>query len=1189
MIHPEDQTRCNLSVCPACDLSRPLLKAIRKMALGVVFVALVLQVGAASGQIFSTWNGTSGWYDLGGNWSNGTPGILDTAQISTGTSTAQWDSVTGNRSLHRLSVTGGNTTFESTDSTQYVLSIHRELFDAFNVSGSGTFFMVRGLHFNLVNGGAIIYSGATLTLDGDHGAGTRLTVKTNLENRGTINLTSGAIGTVQGTTYVGIIPGDPQANLNVLSGSQLNTSTSYLGWNSGSSGRVTVDGAGSVWNNSSDLYVGRSGSGTLNLLGGGVATSSNGYLGLNSGSSGTATVEGTNSRWSISNNLHVGWDSPTASGTLNVNSSGRVHVGDSTTGTGMGIYVGHATSSTTAGNVRVGANSTVTNGGFVTVGQSNGTFGSATVSGANAVWNNSGAALIGEIGTGTLTVSNGGVFSNSDASVGTFSSGNGTATVSGAGSQWNSSGLLTIGSSGTGTLNVQSAGVVTSTNGFVGRNSGSTGTATITGAGSQWNNSGSLTVGNSGTGTLNVQSAGVVTSTNGFVGFNAGSTGTATITGANSRWSVGNNLHVGWDITSASGILNVNSNGRVHVGNSTSGSGMGIYIGHTTNTSTSGNLRVGANSTVTNGGWATVGQGNGTFGSATVSGANAVWNNSGNVWIGELGTGTLTVSSGGVFSNFNGIVGSTSSANGTATVSGAGSEWNNSGSLTVGGSGTGTLNVQSAGVVTSTNGVVGLSGGSTGTATIAGAGSQWNNSGSLTLGNSGTGTLSIQLGGQVSNTSGFLGFQNGSDGTATVTGAGSQWNNSGNLTVGGSGTGILNLVNNGLVSVGGTTSIGDLGTINLNGGRLEFGTMSLNHFAAINKNSGSLAGALNHSGYTNVSSLSALNAVSGVDMTEVNLTNSGTLFGNATLGVSILNTANGELEASAGERLRFAGNLTNAGELNAFGGQLRFDGSGINSNEINNFNGVFRVGQEMVNQSSGFIGGRGQFIANGGWENHGAMVFSSGTSDVLGHIENFSGALIVTTGGGTTTFHNNVLHNGAEIRTAANSGTVILGDWTGAGAFTGTGTVYLEGGVHPGNSPDIVSFGGNLVLGLNSATFIELGGLLDGQYDRFQIAGDLSVNGSLNVSLIDGFELGFNQVFSVMQAGGASTGMFAGLGEGALVGNFGGMDLFITYNPGGGNGVSLFTAVPEPSSAMLVGLTLLGLSFRVRRRSVAAT
>jgi T5SS/PEP-CTERM-associated repeat protein len=1139
MIHPENQTRCNLSVCPARDLSRPLLKAIRKMALGVVFVALVLQVGAASGQIFSTWNGTSGWYDLGGNWSNGTPGILDTAQISTGTSTAQWDSVTGNRSLHRLSVTGGNTTFESTDSTQYVLSIHRELFDAFNVSGSGTFFMVRGLHFNLVNGGAIIYSGATLTLDGDHGAGTRLTVKTNLENRGTINLTSGAIGTVQGTTYVGIIAGDPQANLNVLSGSQLNTSTSYLGWNSGSSGRVTVDGAGSVWNNSSDLYVGRSGSGTLNLLGGGVATSSNGYLGLNSGSSGTANVEGTNSRWSISNNLHVGWDSPTASGTLNVNSSGRVHVGDSTTGSGTGIYIGHATNSTAAGNVRVGANSTVTNGGFVTVGQSNGTFGSATVSGANAVWNNSGTALIGEIGTGTLTVSNGGVFSSGNASVGAFSNANGTATVSGAGSQWNSSGSLTIGNSGTGTLNVQSAGVVTSTNGFVGVNAGSTGTATITGAGSQWNSSGSLTIGNSGTGTLNVQSAGVVTSTNGFVGVNAGSTGTATITGSNSRWSVGNNVHVGWDNTTASGALNVNSNGRLHVGNSTSGSSGGIRIGHTTNSSAAGNVRLGANSTINNSGWVIVGQSSGTFGSATVSGANAVWNNFDSIVVGDSGTGTLTISNGGVFSDVAAFLGWSSSANGTATVSGAGS--------------------------------------------------QWNNTGLVYVGYGGAGTLSIQSSGQVSNTSGILGSLNGSSGHATVTGAGSQWNNSGNLTIGNLGTGTLNLVNNGLVSVGGTTSIGDLGTINLNGGRLEFGTMSLNHFAAINKNSGSLAGALNHSGYTNVSSLSGLNPVSGVDMTEVNLTNSGTIFGNATLGVSIINAANGELEASAGERLRFAGNLNNAGELNAFGGQLRFDGSGINSNEINNFNGVFRVGQEMVNQSSGFIGGRGQFIANGGWENHGAMVFSSGTSDVLGHVENFSGALIVTTGGGTTTFHNNVLHNGAEIRTAANSGTVILGDWTGAGAFTGTGTVYLEGGVHPGNSPDIVSFGGNLVLGLNSATFIELGGLLDGQYDRFQIAGDLSVNGSLNVSLIDGFELGFNQVFSVMQAGGTSTGMFAGLGEGALVGNFGGMDLFITYNPGGGNGVSLFTAIPEPSSAMLVGLTLLGLSFRVRRRSVAAT
>ncbi|HMO16218.1 MAG TPA: hypothetical protein PKD64_19195 [Pirellulaceae bacterium] len=1041
MIHPEDQTRCCPSVCPARDLSRLLLKAIRKMALGVFFFGLVFQVGVAAGQATRTWNGDSGWFDVGSNWSGGiAPGSSDTALFTSGTSTARWDEFTGNRNIHRLWATGGNTTFQSFRPDQYELTINRNGWDALDISGAGTVVTVRGLHFNITNGGAIIRSGATLHVDGIHPGGTRLSTAFDLEHRGTMSLTSGAIVTAQGSTYVGFSSLDPQAYLAVSTGSQLNSNlTSHIGLFAGSSGVVQVIGTGSAWNNSDSLFVGHHGSGNLYVELGGVVTSTDGFLGFHAGSTGTAIIADTGSRWSVGNNLHVGWENTTASGVLYVQGGGRVHVGNSTSGSSTGLYIGHTTNSTTAGNVRVGANSTVTNAGRVIVGQSNGTFGSATVSGTNAVWNNAGHASIGEAGTGTLTISNGGVFSNVNGFVGAYLTGNGTATVSG--------------------------------------------------AGSQWNNSGSLVVGNSGTGTLHVQSAGVVTSNNGFVGLNGGSTGTATITDINSRWLVANNLHVGWGSSSATGVLNVNNGARLHVGDSAGILTPGIHIGHSSDTTSSGNVRVGSNSTINNDGWVYVGLANNVFGWVTVSGDNAVWNNSNAAVFGDGGTGRLTVSHGGTFGN----------------------------SL----------------------GVLGLNSGSTGIATVDGAGSQWNNSGGLIVGNEGAGTL--------------------------------------------------NVVDNGLVSVGGTTTIGNQGTINLLGGRLEFGAMSLDDFSAINKYGGSLAGALNHSGYTNVSGLPGLNAVTTVDMTDVNLSNSGTIFGNGTLGVSIVNTANGELEASAGERLRFAGNLTNAGELNAFGGQLRFDGSGVNSNEINNFNGVFRVGQEMVNQSSGFIGGRGQFIANGGWENHGTMVFSSGTSDVLGHVENFSGSMIVTTGGGTTTFHNNVLHNGAEIRTAANSSTVILGDWSGAGAFTGTGTVYLEGGVHPGNSPDFVSFGGNLVLGLSSATFIELGGLLDGQYDAFQIAGDLSINGSLNVSLIDGFELGFNQVFSVMQAGGATTGMFAGLGEGALVGNFGGMDLFITYNPDGGNGMSLFTAIPEPSSAMLVGLTLFGLSFRVRRRSVAAT
>ncbi len=72
-------------------------------------------------------------------------------------------------------------------------------------------------------------------------------------------------------------------------GSGLLSAYCYLGCDRGAAGTVTVDGAGSTWNNSlGDLYVGNSGSGTLNIYNGGfVSVASDTYVGMNAGSTGT--------------------------------------------------------------------------------------------------------------------------------------------------------------------------------------------------------------------------------------------------------------------------------------------------------------------------------------------------------------------------------------------------------------------------------------------------------------------------------------------------------------------------------------------------------------------------------------------------------------------------------------------------------------------------------------------------------------------------------------------------------------------------------------------------------------------------------------------------------------------------------------------------------------------------------------
>ena len=96
--------------------------------------------------------------------------------------------------------------------------------------------------------------------------------------------------------------------------------------------------------------------------------------------------------------------------------------------------------------------------------------------------------------------------------------------------------------------------------------------------------------------------------------------------------------------------------------------------------------------------------------------------------------------------------------------------------------------------------------------------------------------------------------------------------------------------------------------------------------------------------------------------------------------------------------------------------------------------------------------------------------------------------------------------------------------------------------------------------------------------------GNFTLDGSLDVSLYGGFTLADAQQFLIVDIDGIQTGMFDDLGEGGLVGNFGGTDLFITYGAGDGNDVVLFTSVPAPGTVGLMGLLMMGLLVKRRRR-----
>ena len=108
-----------------------------------------------------------------------------------------------------------------------------------------------------------------------------------------------------------------------------------------------------------------------------------------------------------------------------------------------------------------------------------------------------------------------------------------------------------------------------------------------------------------------------------------------------------------------------------------------------------------------------------------------------------------------------------SGSTGTATVSGTGSKWTNSGNLFVGYSGTGTLNIAGGGAVSNSNnpsGYIGYNSGSAGTVTVDGSGSTWTNGWCLYVGCSGSGTLNITNGGTVNSPFGGIGEWSGSNG-----------------------------------------------------------------------------------------------------------------------------------------------------------------------------------------------------------------------------------------------------------------------------------------------------------------------------------------------------------------------------------------------------------------------------------------
>mgnify|MGYP002624376709 CR=1 FL=1 len=154
--------------------------------------------------------------------------------------------------------------------------------------------------------------------------------------------------------------------------------------------------------------------------------------------------------------------------------------------------------------------------------------GSVTVRGPGSIWQTQNGFLrVGESGTGTLRIEDGGRIINDDgAAIGRFAGSDGTATVTGNNSLLDVDANLTVGQDGTGALRIEDGGKVESVLGRIAFDADAVGTATVTGVGSTWTVGDELRIGESGDGTLSIEAGGSVSNTNGFIGQEADAFGT---------------------------------------------------------------------------------------------------------------------------------------------------------------------------------------------------------------------------------------------------------------------------------------------------------------------------------------------------------------------------------------------------------------------------------------------------------------------------------------------------------------------------------------------------------------------------------------------------------------------------------------------------------------------------------------
>ena len=1017
---------------------------------------------------------------------------------------------------------------------------------------------------------------------------------------GTLNVTSG--GAVQITDNTGSI------------------SDIELGVGATGDGTLVIDGAGSSVT-AEDVLIGFAGAGHLTVSGGGlldqsIAASPDAFVALDPNSSGDVTVTGDNSLWNMRDAL-VG---NSGAATLlietggKLDASGLMTLGDDPNSSGAATVTGTGTSDDSL--LEVGGILTVGNGGQGTLGVDSG--GGVTVGDDLNVGNNAGALFdnvvtvtgagstitisdrvnVGLAGRGTLDVLDGGVVNaTSTVIIGGPDDSVGASTVDGVNSQLTTVGSLIVGNEGFGTLDVTGGGFVQSARLEIGdsdtdNDDAGMGTVTVSGSGggspSRINvTSGDFFVGgstneNGGTGTLHVENGGLVTSNGMSIG--SGNGGGSDGSGAVVVKDVGslldadangsNTLFVG---DTGDGSLNVSDGGKVEanamtVGNEAgtedananvndSGSRIDLSAALVVGQGRKGSMTIGAGGVLVSGAndtsTSSIGVGSGSDGSSvSVEGAGSLWDHQGSgasttrIRVGVAGgqnvdgmRSRLSVSDGGKVlahdllvadGSVNGvgelIVDGMADPNNVSTVSA-------NGFVVIGDDSLGLLTVSNGGLMENTVGSIEIGGtpNGMGVATVKDAGSMLSAATFFNVGRSNDGALIISDGGTVSNAGdGNVSRDSGANSTVVIassTANPSTWNNGASLYVGGDsggagGTASFQVDSGGVVDVAATMKVWGGATVTLNGGTIETNSLEVVEVGDFVFSTGTLR----------FSGDQTLDPISGGTLDQI--------FAGAavpTLG--------------ANQHLEIVGNATLAGQL-----------------RLNDVTASLSVGTvsdlSNLDWDAGTLDITAQSLTVGGGELLGESVIVDQNQTLS--VSNSSHSVTVNAGADL-----NVIRGGLDTAATTNDGLIVISNTTnvdfdlddnGSGLTNNKDLVAIDstiaGAVVNNGQIEIVgtvNFTDGVSLAVSGSLGIDINGLLD--FDAISVGEDASLGGALSVD-VDGYSLSIGDSFEIIDIDGTQSGTFTGLADGALVGNYGGVDLFIDYDGGDGNDVTLLAALP---------------------------